>query len=229
MTQQNLFVPEGFAVEGIASSDAYPFLLEIHYAKRLPSISYAYGLWIDGELCGVATYGTPAGSTQRTGVCGEEYSGIVLELNRLCLKYNRKNEASRLVSASMKLLPRPSIIISYADPAQGHVGYVYQATNFFYCGMTEKRTDWAIKGLEHLHAQTIADRYRGHDKPSEAIRREHGDNFYMAERPRKHRYIMFLGNKKDKKKLASVLKYEKKPYPKKARTLESEGKLGFST
>jgi hypothetical protein len=214
MSQQSLFVPEGFAVEGIASSDAYPFLLEIHYAKRLPSISYAFGLWVDGELCGVITYGKPAGSPQRTGVCGDGHSGSVLELNRLCLKYNRKNEASRLVSASLKLLPKPTIIISYADPEQGHVGYIYQATNFLYCGLTEKRTDWAIKGLEHLHGQTIADRYRHFDKPSEAIRAEHGDNFYMVDRPRKHRYIYFTGSKTQRKMFLRALRYEQEDYPK---------------
>jgi hypothetical protein len=223
MNQQSMFIPEGTAVEGIASSDAYPFLLEIHYAKRLPSISYAFGLWVDGELCGVVTYGRPAGSTQRTGVCGEKHGSIVLELNRLCLKHNRKNECSTLVAKSLRLLPKPSIVISYADPAQGHVGYVYQATNFLYCGLTEKRKVWAIKGLEHLHSQTISDRYRHHEKPGEAIRLEHGDNFSMVERPRKHRYVMFLGDKRQKKTLRNALSYEVKKYPKsKTRTAKTD-------
>jgi hypothetical protein len=63
------------------------------------------------------------------GICGKEQESIVVELNRLCLLDNDKNQASFLVANSMKLLPKPTIVISYADTGQGHVGYVYQACN----------------------------------------------------------------------------------------------------
>lgn len=212
--QPDFFTPDGFAVERIASNLAHPFLLDIHYAGRIPSISYCYGLWREGVLAGVVTYGKPPAAPQRTGVCGVDMAGRVLELNRLCLLDNRKNEASSLVGASLRLLPRPSIVISYADPDQGHVGYIYQATNFIYCGLTEKRSEWKIKGQEHLHSQTIADRYRGHKKPSEAIRAEHGDDFYLKDRPRKHRYIYFTGSKRERREMHKLLRYEVKAYPK---------------
>jgi hypothetical protein len=71
-----------------------------------------------------------------------------LELNRLCLKSNAKNDASFLVSASIRLLATAGnfICISFADTEQGHSGYVYQACNFTYHGLSAKRTDWKVRG-----------------------------------------------------------------------------------
>ena len=118
-----------------------PFILGIHYAKRWPSISYAYGLFDGQELIGVVTYGTPPSAPLRKGIAGDEFKADVLELNRLCLKYNRKNEASKLVGGSLRLLPKNRIIVSFADTQQGHTGVVYQATNFMYCGLSAKDSE----------------------------------------------------------------------------------------
>jgi len=99
--------------------------------------------------------------------------------------------------------------VSYADIAKGHIGYVYQATNFIYTGLSANRTDWAIKGMEHKHAKTISD-----GMSVQKMRDKYGDDFYIAERSRKHRYIFFHGSKTDKKVLLSKLKYPVEAYPK---------------
>ena len=44
--------------------------------------------------------------------------------------------------------------------------------------------------------------------------KENPERFERVSRPRKHRYIMFLGSKTQKKNMLSNLKYEIKPYPK---------------
>ena len=203
----------------IASKETHVWLKEIHYARRIPSISYAFGMYIDDELIGVVTYGTPASSSLKTGVAGAQNKGIVLELNRLCLKTPVKNASSFLVSRSLAMLPKPNIVVSYADMGQGHVGYVYQACNFLYTGLSAKRTDWKVKGMEHLHGQTIADRSRHIDNSvrgsrAQYMRDTYGDDFYLKERSRKHRYIYILGNKQQKKTLLAQLKYKIEPYPK---------------
>jgi hypothetical protein len=199
-------------VRSIAPKDAYPFLLTIHYAKRIPSISFAFGLFDGCDLIGVITYGTPPSSTLRSGIAGAENSGSVLELNRLCLLNNKKNEASFLVARSLRMLPSGKIIISFADTEQGHVGYVYQASNFGYYGLSAKRTDWKVKGKEHLHGQTIADEFRGVADRVKAMRDKYGDDFYLKPRSRKHRYIYITG--KQKHKIITLIKYKKLPYPK---------------
>jgi len=173
-----------------------PFILDIHYAKRMPSITYAFGLYEKNKLIGVITYGSPASPSLCVGVAGEEYKHEVLELNRLVLKNNRKNEASILISSSFKLLPKPRIIVSYADTEQEHTGVVYQATNFMFTGTTKERTDMASEDGKHS-------------------RHNLGDSNLRKDRSAKHRYIYFLGNKTQRKEYKKKLRYEAKAYPKK--------------
>ena len=193
---------------------AKPFILLRHYAKRLPPVSFAFGLFIGGLLRGVVTYGVPSSSALRSGICGKENSENVIELNRLVCDHE-KNMASFLVSKSIKLIPMPKIIVSYADTAMNHVGYVYQACNFIYTGLSAKRTDWKIRGMEHLHGQTIGDISRNCEgKRSDFLREKFGDDFYLEDRSRKHRYILIHADRRSYKKLLREIRYNKLPYPK---------------
>jgi hypothetical protein len=200
-------------VRPIPTSETEPWLLMKHYAKRMCPISYAFGVYRKSELIGVVTYGTPVSSTLRKGVCGDEWEQNVLELNRLCCE-NSENIASILVGRSLRMLPKPSIIVSYADLSQGHVGYVYQATNFIYTGLSAKRTDWKVRGKEHLHSATISDESRGMENRSKWMREKYGDDFYLEDRPRKHRYVYFCCTNKSKTKFLESLKYSIQSYPK---------------
>jgi hypothetical protein len=193
----------------IKNEESYPWLLQKHYAKRIPQIMFAFGLYEENQLVGVITYGIPASPSLCMGICGKEYSDKVLELNRVCLLNNDKNQASFLVGNSIKLLPKPSIVVSYADTGKGHIGYVYQATNFLYTGLSANRVDWTVKGLEHKHSKTLSD-----GMTLESIKEKYGDDFYYSERSRKHRYIYFHGNKTQKKQMNNLLKYQIEPYPK---------------
>lgn len=200
-------------VAKINRNQCEPFVIGIHYAHRWPSISYSFGLFDGDELIGVVTYGTPPSAPLRRGIAGDDLKDKVLELNRLCLKYNRKNEASFLVSRSLKMLPE-SIVISFADTSQGHCGIVYQACNFSYHGLSAKRTDWKVKGKEHLHGQSIADEFRGVKNRAQAMRDKYGDDFYLSLRPRKHRYIYVVGSRSFKRSAIASIKYKQEDYPK---------------
>lgn len=186
---------DGYEVKKIEYKDTKPFILGIHYAHRMPSISYAYGLFFAGELVGCVTFGMPASHTLCKGICGEEYKKNVLELNRLVLLRNIKNEASFLVASALKMLGRNLVIVSYADTAQGHAGYVYQATNFLFTGTTKPRTDMASKDGKHS-------------------RHSLGDRSNRVFRSAKHRYIFFIGDKRWKKQALKALKYPIEDYPK---------------
>ena len=196
-------------VQTIKNMEVEPWLLEKHYAKRIPQIMFAFGLYVEDVLTGVITYGIPASPSLCMGICGVEHSDQVLELNRICLMANNKNEASYLVAHSIKLLPKPTIIVSYADTEHGHVGYVYQATNFIYTGLSANRVDWTIRGQEYKHSKTISD-----GMSLESMKLKYGDDFYYTQRSRKHRYIYFHADRKYKKMLESKLKYATEPYPK---------------
>lgn len=194
-----------------------------HYAKRMCPISYAFGGYVNGDLIGVVTYGTPSSSPLRKGICGKTHAHLVLELNRLCCE-NKKNFASTIVGRSLQMLPKPTIVVSFADTAQGHVGFVYQATNFLYTGLSAKHTDWKIKGMEHLHASTVVAMGLGQADRLSWIKAKFGDDFYISERSRKHRYVYFVGTRKQKKELMGCLMYKQEPYPKgNSIRYESEG------
>ena len=174
---------------------ADPFILDIHYAKRKPSISYVYGLYDENELIGICSFGSPASPALCKGIAGEKNRSKVIELNRLVLKYNRKNEASYLVGKSLKMLPKPKIVVSYADTAQDHKGIVYQATNFYFTGTSKPRTDMAGKDGKHS-------------------RHHLGDRTKRVFRSAKHRYVYINANKTQKKQLLKDLNYEIMEYPK---------------
>ena len=100
------------------------------------------------------------------------------------------NYASYLVAHSLKMLPNGTFVVSYADTAWSHVGYVYQATNFLYTGMSAKRVD--VFQPEGLHP-------RAYDKEN------HSD--LMQTRSQKHRYVYLVGNKSTRRKMLKQLKY----------------------
>jgi hypothetical protein len=89
------------------------------------------------------------------------------------------------------------ILLSYADGEQNHVGYVYQATNWIYCGLSAKFKDRTLAG------------YNDHRSVPRAKLK--GPNVIRKERSRKHRYVMFL-NRKDE----GLLAWKRLPYPKQA-------------
>ena len=198
---------DSYKVLPIKYNDTKPFILNIHYAKRLPSITYSFGLFFKNELVGIVTYGSPPSQSLCRGIAGDECRKIVLELNRLVLKNNIKNEASFLVANSFKLLKKPTIIVSYADTSQNHTGYIYQATNFIYTGLSDKRTEWREINT-NKHSKTICEQYSLNE------RKNNPDKFHLVDRPRKHRYIYIIANKKDKKNILKKLKYPILEYPK---------------
>lgn len=179
----------------IKTYEVEPWILEKHYAKRMPNIMFSFGLYIDDSLVGVVTYGLPASPFLCVGVCGERHKDKVLELNRLCIDDGIRNGASFLVAQSMKMLPSPLIVVSYADTSMGHVGYIYQACNFYFTGTTKERTDM----------------FAGEGKHS---RHNNGNKDLRVHRSAKHRYVYFIGNKTEKKQLLNDLRYLVQPYPK---------------
>lgn len=198
---------EKYEIKKVSYEETKPFILDIHYAKRMPPLQIAYGLYSDKDLLGICSYGIPPSHTLLKGVCGEDFKKDVIELNRLVLKNNNKNEASFLVGNSLKKLGN-KIVVSYADSTQGHVGIVYQATNFLYTGITKPIKEIYLKSKPHLHHAT----YRG--KTYKQMEEEYGDDVGYRLRSLKHRYVIFVGDKSFTKKAKANLNYPIMPYPK---------------
>jgi len=173
--------------------------MNVHYARRLPSVSFGFQLLIGGEDCGALTIGKPASPWICRGVCGGKHSEKVWELNRLVLREGLpKNTASEFLSGCLRLLSKQGdkVIVSYSDEAWGHRGYIYQATNFIYTGCSKPRTDVDPGEGKHSRHYSMTDEARSRRKNRSA----------------KHRYVTFIGP--NRRKLRRDLAYPVLPYPK---------------
>lgn len=197
-------INDKYKVKTVPQYQTKSWLLNKHYAKRVPSISYSFGLYDDDKILqGVCTFGFPPNQEYNNGACvfANKISVLTLELNRLVVNDGLpKNTLSYFVSGCLKLLPKPSCIVSYADPNNGHHGYIYQATNWIYTGTSTPKFVYTFED------GSTFDIRRGIDKKGKIIKRERVLST--------HRYFKFLGNKKQAKEMLKNLKYEIKPYPK---------------
>jgi hypothetical protein len=175
-------------------------------------------------------YGTPSNRNLRSGICGPDEELNVVELTRLWIEDGTpKNAESFLIGHTLPRV-RKEIIVSYADPSVGHIGIVYQATNWIYTGLSAKRPDYSVGG--NNHKQSIFDSLgrrkkqaseqetlfgdthpeRGHQV--EKLREKYGDAVVMGQQVRKHRYVYFNANRQRKIELLEKLRYPVFPYPK---------------
>ena len=108
----------------------------------------------------------------------------------------------------MKFLKKQSpslrLIVSYADPEQGHIGGIYQAGNWIYDGKSSKAVKIFYKG-KWSHKKTVDDAGINQSKLRKKIV------------PGKHRYLMPL----DKEMRKQILPLSK-PYPKRAQSIDAD-------
>jgi len=194
-------VKDIFTVKPIRMCDMIKsWFLEKHYAHRIPSISYLFGLY-DKEniLQGVCSFGMPPNYIEMNA--WKPFN--LLELNRLIVNDGlQKNSLSFFVSQSLFFIEKPKVIISYSDLRQGHHGYIYQATNWIYTGIGgEGQNIYIMKNGTERHQRHEVDIDM---KLVDRIEKTKG----------KARYYFFRANKTDKKKLMSLLRFPIHQYPK---------------
>lgn len=202
-------IKDKYTVRSITHQDYAEWLLFKHYAKVIPTnITYSFGLYNqDNILIGICTFGYPASAALIHGKSlFVDYEVLTQELNRLVIEGKDKNLLSFLVSQCINLIQKPCCLISFADSNQGHHGYIYQATNWIYTGMSEPRKLYYDSiNKNYIHPRHIYERFPDGLPEHIKIEKETGG---------KHRYLYFNGTKKQKKKMRKHLKYEILPYPK---------------
>lgn len=208
-------IRDKYHVESITNHEAYDWLLYKHYLKRKTSFTYCFGLYRKNELVGICTFGNAIPLQMKKSICGESFMNYVYELNRLCTNDNlNKNSNSFFLGRIFKLLPKPMIIVSYADKSVGHNGYVYQSTNFIYTGKSHTQMDWKLKGREHIHSRTLMDEFSFEKDRIKKLKQKYGDDLYQVKRGVKYRYIKFIGSKKQIKIFKSHALFSELKYPK---------------
>lgn len=95
----------------------------------------------------------------------------------------------------------PLYLLSYADEKQGHVGYIYQATNWLYTGQSEVKRFYVKDGKE-FHRKSMWE--MGYKTVNEA---EKAGFTHIRDTKKKHRYFYLHGNKQQRQLMMKNLPY----------------------
>ncbi len=190
-------------VHNITKEQSKYILKSHHYLSKVNKgfrSGFNFGLFEDEKLIGVCIFHSPSVPETVKGCFGllrNQQQGIY-ELGRLCLipESTQKNLLSWFVSKSIKLLKKQTTvrsILSYADSSL-HTGFIYQATNFKYYGLTSPKKDFWFE----LEDGSFIKHQRGPVK---------GKKGEWRHRERKHRYLLVFDE-------SLKCLWEEKPYPK---------------
>lgn len=190
-----------------ATHEAAKFSVENwHYSESMPAGKLVkVGAWENGKFIGVVLFGRGANNNigkpyglQQTAAC---------ELVRIALT-KHITPVSKIAAIAIRFLkansPGLRLIISYADPLQGHHGGIYQAGNWIYCGTSQAQQEVMHNG-KIMHKRTANSLF--------------GTIKGMKKSPImwKHKYLMPLDNEMRKQILPLS-----KPYPKRASSETSD-------
>lgn len=133
-----------------------------HYLHSMPGgVLRCFGVYLDGELVGAVTF--TSGARQGHRLLSAARPQDVTTLSRLYLSDELpKNSESRVLSVVLKVLRRETpvkLILSYADPAVGHMGTIYQASGWTYLGQTEPNTYVDLGDGKLLHPRSVYNRF----------------------------------------------------------------------
>lgn len=128
-----------------------------HYSKRLPvGKTVRLGVWEDDAFIGCVLFSR--GASPHLGTKYGLKQTEVCELVRIALKEHAA-PVSKIISIAMKILRKHStglkLVVSFADPAQNHVGIIYQASSWLYNGETSAGYEYWDDG-RWKHAREVS-------------------------------------------------------------------------
>jgi hypothetical protein len=188
------------------SHEAAKFAVEKwHYSRRMPMPPLLrVGVWEEGRYIGCVLFGRGASPTlgKSYGLAQTE----VCELVRIALT-DHKAPVTKIVAVAVKLLrksnPGLRMIVSFADPAEGHHGGIYQGGNWVYTGESNPELQFFHEGRWKHRREITSGAFGGARKVKD----------YKALRQRlamgKHRYLMPLDDA-----IRKQIEPLRKPYPK---------------
>jgi hypothetical protein len=172
-----------------ASHEAAKYACENwHYSKCLPVGKLVkVGAWEDGKYIGCVIFGRGANNNMLKPFALTKHIAPVSKIMTFAIKFLKKSQ------------PKLQLVVSYADPEQGHHGGIYQACNWIYTGPSGKAIKIFYKG-KWTHKKTVDDAgVNQTNLPKKVV-------------AGKHRYLMPL----DKNMSAKIAPLAK-PYPKRVK------------
>ena len=119
-----------------------------HYSKCLPTGKIVkVGVWEDEKFIGVVLFSRGASPFLLEKYQIGRHEGC--ELTRIALD-KHKAPVSKIVKIALiflrKVCPKLKLVVSFADPEEGHYGGVYQAGNWIYTGRSNSTIEYFIRG-----------------------------------------------------------------------------------
>lgn len=180
-----------------------------HYSRCIPKSKLVrVGVWESGAFAGCVIFGSGA-CPQIADPFGLNQTQVA-ELVRVALKPQHTTPTTKCVAFAIKMVrnqhPGLRLIVSYADPEQGHHGGIYQGGNWIYSGLTAP-TEWfeVCSTGERIHSHVYRRGARGRatrDKAAGIIR---------SVKLVKHKYLMPLDDEMRRR-----IEPLRKLYPKRA-------------
>lgn len=177
----------------ITPADADQLVYLNHYAGGLSPAAVCYGLrrWLDKQLVGVAAFLAPVSEAARRKPLGAEGAHLVWDLHRLVLLDH--DDEPHLTSWFLTRAARglyaefgARVVMTYADPTEGHTGAIYRACNALYLGKTRPAVAYQ-DAAGCLHAT----RRNGRNiSRAEA----EAEGWTVVRRKPKHRYALIVGD-----------------------------------
>lgn len=188
-----------------------------HYSRSLPPPPHnRVGVWEDSKFIGCVLFARGA-----TPELLKPYGLRVTdgcELVRIALR-EHQSPVSRIIAIAVRFLcvrsQRLRLIVSFADPSEGHHGGIYQACGWIYSGMTAPSVEYIGPDGKRWHGRMVSPsgfkkvygRYRPVLQPSQCER---------VDKPGKHRYLLPLDEP-----MRNRIEALSKPYPKRVRSAEN--------
>ena len=203
-------VIQSLQVHPVPFITAKNLVIRHHYLHSFPGgTKLRFGVFLNAILLGVLTFGV--GPFLGYKIVKEASPDDVVTLTRLWLSDELpRNSESRVLGIVLRSLKRDTnlkFVLAYSDPAAGHVGTIYQASNWTYTGLSSATPLYDIgDGILH-HSRSLAHRLGSH---SIRYLTSQGIDIRTVPQLAKHRYIFFLNES-----WRSRLTVPGLPYPKK--------------
>ena len=206
---------ENYVVKLVSNKVAKEMVKMNHYSHAWTMCKYALGLFRNSMMMGVAVYGRPVGRLAAQSIAPGIKDNEVLELTRLWIADSEgKNTESWFIGQTFKWLKKHDknikVLLSYSDLNAGHVGIIYQATNWIYQGRTQD-TDAYKSHNKLIHGRTVFSKY---GTRSIVKLEEMGVKIEKVKMEQKYRYLYILADKREKKKILKNLYVKPLPYEK---------------
>jgi len=134
-----------------------------HYSKCMPvSKLVKIGVWEGGKYKGVIIFSL--GTNNNLGTKYELKPTEVCELTRVALD-KHYHHVTKMMSIAIKMLkklcPGLKLVVSYADPEEGHEGVMYKAGNWIHDGFSEQCTAFIVDGRKVTNRSFYSMKKRG--------------------------------------------------------------------